>query len=566
MINPATWRRTDAPRGVRRFALVGPALAMLALFGQSASAAVCDTTDAPQRTGPAVPAPRAEGAVTIFQGDTDGVDTYRIPGAATTPTGAIVVAAEQRTLSPLDSDPHSLVSRRSTDGGRTWGAKAEVAPVLTEGVGCIPSDPVLLAPATGPTAGEVLIIHHCREGSGLRISRSSDDGASWSPPEPLGLATTPQVPQSVIDRFRPGPGHGVELTVGPSAGRLVAAADTSADGKATLVLVVSDDGGRSWRIGATLISDPDSGPIPDETAIAELADGTLVLSSRNASSKASGRIFARSSDGGASFDRWPSGQALEVDPSVTVPVVQGSLLTTPDGDRAVFASPSDPTYRRGLALWTSTTGADWAPGPLIVPGPAAYSDLVAVDDDTLGLVVETGDRNPYERIDFVPVPTSRLDEPRTPLPNDFDVAGAVAGRLVVDGKRFSITRFCLFSDRVELDGGYLTADISGGLDAVKVRLHLDDRGDGRPLDLEGTVALDLTSGISYRGTQTDDEGVAHELDLVMVNFEPCVEPPPGETGVCDNPTSGTDGADSLADDPAAGASGVAEPPAPRLTG
>ena len=84
--------------------------------------------------------------------------------------------------------------------------------------------------------------------------------------------------------------------------------------------------------------------------------------------------------------------------------------------------------------------------------------------------------------------------------------------------------------------------------------------------LEGTVALDLTSGISYRGTQTDDEGVAHELDLVMVNFEPCVEPPPGETGVCDNPTSGTDGADSLADDPAAGPSGAAEPLAPRFTG
>lgn len=458
---------------------------------------------------------------TVFRGGEDDIDTFRIPGAVTTSKGSIVVVAEARIASPLDTDPHRLVSRRSDDGGANWGAIANVAPLDDPRPGCSPTDPTPVAPLTGPAAGDVLMVFRpCRDGGGLRIARSANDGRSWSKPTAIDLAPTNDVSAEVLDQIRTGPGHGIELTKGPHAGRLVVAGDRTLDGLTYSMLLLSDDGGSTWKVGATEVVDG-KGPIPNESALTELGDGTILVSTRNASSTNPGRIQLRSSDGGSTYDGWPSGQKLTVASELTVPMVEGALVASADGD-AVFASPSDPRYRRGLRLWTSHTGTNWQPGPLVVSGPAAYSDLVPLPGFGIGVVVETGKRNPYQQIDFIPVASTDLNKQGPPLPEKFDVAGAVAGRVVIDGtERFDVTSYCIGAPHVKLDGGEIAVDLTKGLGAVSVSAHLDDGGDAKPLDLSGTVAIDTEAGITFRGQLTDTAGATHKVDLVMVNVEPC---------------------------------------------
>ena len=53
-------------------------------------------------------------------------------------------------------------------------------------------------------------------------------------------------------------------------------------------------------------------------------------------------------------------------------------------------------------------GTTWRPVFTVDGLPAAYSDLVRVDADTVGLLYETGDFGAYETITFRRVPVSRL--------------------------------------------------------------------------------------------------------------------------------------------------------------
>jgi sialidase-1 len=53
-------------------------------------------------------------------------------------------------------------------------------------------------------------------------------------------------------------------------------------------------------------------------------------------------------------------------------------------------------------------GTTWRPVCTADGLPAAYSDLVRVDDETVGLLYETGDFGAYERVVFRTVPVTAL--------------------------------------------------------------------------------------------------------------------------------------------------------------
>lgn len=491
-----------------------------------------DTTDKMDNTDKAVPSTAPvrrsapEETVTVFRGGEHDTDTFRLPAVVRSTKGTLLAFAEARTVSPLDHDPHGIVVRRSVDGGTKWGPITDVAP-YSEATKCSTSGASPISVTKGEHAGDVVVVYlSCLEGVAMPgVVRSSDDGRTWSEPATFSVATADgRVPTT---RVVPGPGHAVELHHGDHAGRLVVAAWGDLAGERSAYLLLSDDGGNAWRIGA---SAPQSGDRRvDESIVTEAADGTLLLSSRNA---AGGRTQARSVDGGETFAPGADGNVLEVHKELTNPGVQGSLLTV--GDQVIFSSPADPKYRRGLRLWRSVdVGRTWQEGPLVVPGVAAYSDLVTLEgDDTLGVLVETGDHQPYERIDLVPVAMRRFDEPPEPLPDGFDPRSAIAGRVVVGKARFPVRTLCVDSAgvaKVRLDGGDIEADLSKGLSDVAVTGRLTYPGpDGKPLTLDGTVALDLTAGISFRGSLNGSDGETHEVDFVVVNtIDSMLLPSPG---------------------------------------
>jgi sialidase-1 len=85
------------------------------------------------------------------------------------------------------------------------------------------------------------------------------------------------------------------------------------------------------------------------------------------------------------------------------------VLQLRDPDVLLYSGPADPEFRALMTIRVSTdAGTTWRPAHTVNGLPAAYSDLVRVDADTVGLLFETGDFGPYERIPFRRVPVTQL--------------------------------------------------------------------------------------------------------------------------------------------------------------
>ncbi|GAA2559738.1 hypothetical protein GCM10010423_72420 [Streptomyces levis] len=75
----------------------------------------------------------------------------------------------------------------------------------------------------------------------------------------------------------------------------------------------------------------------------------------------------------------------------------------------LYSGPADPGFRALMTICASTDGGTtWRPAHTVDGLPAAYSDLVRVDPDTVGLLYETGDFGAYETITFRRVPVAEL--------------------------------------------------------------------------------------------------------------------------------------------------------------
>ncbi|GAA3398396.1 hypothetical protein GCM10017752_61320 [Streptomyces roseoviridis] len=254
-------------------------------------------------------------------------------------------------------------------------------------------------------------------GRRVYVQRSTDDGRSFSAPRDI----TSSVTKDGWRWYATGPGHALALAHGRYAGRLVVPANHSAapppgspdTGREPRYYgahaLLSDDGGHSWRLGYT--DEAYEGTVnANESTAAELPDGTLYVSTRDQHGTGPGhRADSRSRDGGATLERpFAPHPGLE-----EVPVVQGSVLYVagPPG-LLVLSAPSVPTARTALALWTSADGGRTIGRALTLSHrPAAYSDLVRIDGRTIGVLYETGARDPYETVVFRRVPLAALTPP-----------------------------------------------------------------------------------------------------------------------------------------------------------
>ncbi len=329
---------------------------------------------------------------------------YRIPALVRTGTGAIIAFAERRDNdSTRDRGNYDIVARTSTDNGCNWGPLRVVADAGPNHL----SSPV---PLWDPSTSSVLLFTSLRDThdvyQGLYLQRSVDDGATWTPQADGRVrVTNPARWKGGLQ----GPGHGLVLTHGPAAGRLIFAMGYKRDGHYGTYALFSDDGGTTWQVGFDRLAPGKLQLI--EGTIAELPDGRLLVSYRDKrkTKPGSNRVFATSSDSGASITTY------RTRPGIKTMAVQGSLLQTGTGP-LLFSAPSfiktkNLTIRRDMRLFISTNGgATWRKGPLIggKAKPAAYSDLVELDANTIGLLYETGKRTWRERIVFVQVIRSAL--------------------------------------------------------------------------------------------------------------------------------------------------------------
>ena len=237
------------------------------------------------------------------------------------------------------------------------------------------------------------------------ISYSDDAGSSWAAP-----LLQPQLQRDDWKWVGVGPPAGVQL----SSGRLLVpgyhstfwpAPDSSSLGSGLTKghVILSDDGGVTWRVGADDFgyrnissskgNTSSRGLFINECQAAELPNGRVVVNSRTFNDK---RAVSFSDDGGDSFPDppvWAEGLAE------TYQGCEGSTVSLSNGSLAYSGVQSTPPlrlYRQDLALFLSEDGGlSWSRTESIWPGSSAYSALVATADGGLAVLFERSDCSGY---------------------------------------------------------------------------------------------------------------------------------------------------------------------------
>ena len=341
------------------------AIVTLCLIGPVATAAEPMTTD-------------------VFVSGVDGYHTYRIPGLVVSNEGTLLAFCEGRRNDRRDHGDIDMLLKRSTDGGRTW-SKAIL--VYEEGG----TESVTIGnpcPVVDRTTGTIWL-PFCRDNDRVFVTSSDDDGLTWTPPREI----TATVKANNWDWYATGPGHGIQLQYGPHKGRLVIPCDCreklkdgSWDKRGRSLVIYSDDQGQTWKRGqATELG-------MNECEVVERRDGTLLLSMRNYLGK-NLRAFSMSTDGGETWS------APQHHPEVFCPTCQASIVRLPgDADQFVYSGPGGPGRTHMTLRLSRDGGESWPVSRVLYEGPAAYSELAVLSDETLVVLFEAGTKHSYEVI------------------------------------------------------------------------------------------------------------------------------------------------------------------------
>lgn len=336
----------------------------------------------------------------IFRNGEDGYACFRIPAIVLTKSGTLLAFAEGRKHGCSDTGDIDLVLKRSHDGGKTWG-KLQVVWDDAENTCGNPS------PVVDRETGRILLLLTWNLGSDhekeivngtssdtrrVFVTSSDDDGVSWIRPAEI----TKRVKRKDWTWYATGPGAGIQIMRSKYAGRLVIACDHLVAGtkEGFSHVIYSDNHGKTWKTGGI-----SSIPQTNESAVAELSSGDLMLNMRNANRAVRHRQVAISHDGGRS---WVEGRQ---DTTLVEPVCEASLMSHKFPGREkqylLFSNPANPAKRVNLTIRVSDDdGRSWMGSRTIHQGPSAYSCLVSFPNGDAGILYEAGRQKPYEGIAF----------------------------------------------------------------------------------------------------------------------------------------------------------------------
>lgn len=324
-----------------------------------------------------------------------GVHTSRIPGLATTLSGALIAVYDLRHEGSGDLPGHIDVGmqRRGASPFAPWSPTRTILDMGEPHGGNGVGDPsILVDRKTGHVFVAALWSQGNRawhgSGPGLEpsetgqwvMTRSTDEGSSWSPP----INITKQLKDPSWRLLLQGPGKGISM----GDGTLVFPAQfKDANNLPHSTIVYSKDHGETWSIG--------TGARPDttEAQVVELSDGSLMLNMRD--NRGGFRAVCTTSDLGATWTEHPSSRKALIDP-----VCMGSLISFParkpgQPDILLFSNPHvSKAPRRNITIQASfDEGMTWPDGSKLLlhaPSCYGYSCMTRIDDNTVGILYEGG--------------------------------------------------------------------------------------------------------------------------------------------------------------------------------
>ncbi|MDG1072408.1 MAG: sialidase family protein, partial [Akkermansiaceae bacterium] len=327
--------------------------------------------------------------------------TFRIPGIARAKNGNLLAVADMRYNSRKDLQEHMDIGLRiSKDGGKTWNPPTAIMDMGEHGGkpqkenGC--SDPCILV---DNNTGEIFVAAcwthgkpntHQWRGKGsepgldihkstqFMVVRSTDHGVTWTTPENW----TTKLKNPAWHLFAPAPGNGITLKNGtlvmPTQGR-------DENGIPFSNIISSKDHGKTWTV---------SKPARDNTtecAIAELSDGSLLLNmrdnrNRKDKSHTNGRAVSRTTDLGQTWTIHSTDHS-----ALPEPVCMASLIADPQRKGTLyFSNPNSKKSRSHMTIRRSIDdGKTWSSQILLDTRGGAYSSLVIVDENHLGILYES---------------------------------------------------------------------------------------------------------------------------------------------------------------------------------
>jgi len=378
---------------------------LLALVCIAPMALACN--DDPEKVFPKIEPPSTV-LPYVFQQGTEGYSCFRIPAIVMTNNGQLLAFAEGRKNDCSDEGDIDLVMKRSLDSGKTWSKLQLVwsdadntcgnpAPVVDRNTGTIR---LLMTWNFGHDDIGKINAGTSKDTRRVYLTSSTDNGNTWDAPKEI----TATVKAPGWGWYATGPCHGIQITQGAYKNRMVVPCDymeVGAGRRGNSHVIYSDDAGASWKLGGKV---PQlSGLNPNESTVAELSDGRLMLNMRVGGNDYK-RLASISIDGGLTW-----GAAYD-EATLTDPVCQGSLLSAKvkGSHRLFFSNPGATTRTNMTVRMSGDDGAKWDKKNIVFEGPSGYSDLVMLDDSKIGLLFEGGLAKYFNGIAFRTVALSNI--------------------------------------------------------------------------------------------------------------------------------------------------------------